>query len=401
MQTKDDLRVDELLYYEAEIEEMNLILISIPNDIYNSVDACTTAIAMWERVERLMRGTVLNKVDRKTHFNNEFDQFVAEPGEALVLFEKLVNASRAKKLEKAHNPLALVAHTGSSSRNTTSYYVIHPPSLVDYDEDYQKDVIQTNFEDLLTFAMLLLALLKMITVHDSYALEKLPRNAYKEAEKQQILAKKVQQQTTMLTSQLELYKEKVRVIEKTKGDTKIFNEYIEADRKARRLDQEAQSQFIRDRDIIRDLEQKRDKLDLAVIELKRKNEELQKTQTILKQKMSENKDSYNDTILDLGAKIKKNVDMIDTEDILDVASKSQTKMKEKMNDPIAIEKKQKCWTIDYKKLNALYKDFVPQKELSAERKYFSPSFISSEKSTNATSFEKASMPSENPLLVDE
>ncbi|GKF54347.1 hypothetical protein Tco_0161257, partial [Tanacetum coccineum] len=59
----------------------------------------------------------------------------------------------------------------------------------------------------------------------------------------------------------------------------------------------------------------------------------------------------------------------DTEDILDDASKSQMKMKEKMNDPIAIEKKQNYWIIDYKKLNALYEDFVPQKELSAEQKY--------------------------------
>ncbi|GKE54854.1 hypothetical protein Tco_1490010, partial [Tanacetum coccineum] len=50
-------------------------------------------------------------------------------------FEKLVNASRSKKLEKSHDPLALVAHTGSSSRNTSSYYVTHPSSIVDYDEE--------------------------------------------------------------------------------------------------------------------------------------------------------------------------------------------------------------------------------------------------------------------------
>ncbi|GKD16188.1 hypothetical protein Tco_1205346, partial [Tanacetum coccineum] len=43
---EEELRGDDLKHYEAEIEEMNLILISIPNDIYNSVDACTTAKAM-------------------------------------------------------------------------------------------------------------------------------------------------------------------------------------------------------------------------------------------------------------------------------------------------------------------------------------------------------------------
>ncbi|GKF11678.1 hypothetical protein Tco_0049604, partial [Tanacetum coccineum] len=60
LQKEDDLRGDYLKHYEAEIETMNLILISIPNDIYNS-----------------------------------FDQFVAEPGEALIsvynCFDQLMN----------------------------------------------------------------------------------------------------------------------------------------------------------------------------------------------------------------------------------------------------------------------------------------------------------------------
>ncbi|GJV22884.1 hypothetical protein Tco_1375579 [Tanacetum coccineum] len=69
-------------------------------------------------------------------------------------FEKLVNVSRAKKLEKSHDPLALVAHTGSSSRNTSSYYVTHPTSVVDYEDEYQQDDVHTNSEDPLTSAML-------------------------------------------------------------------------------------------------------------------------------------------------------------------------------------------------------------------------------------------------------
>nr|GEY21928.1 hypothetical protein [Tanacetum cinerariifolium] len=164
-----------------EIELMNLILLFIPNDIYNSVDAYTLAKDMWKRVEQLMRGTIQNKVDRETHFINQFDQFVAEPWEALVSvynqfaqlmndlerneihfpivtinikflnilqpewlkyqFEKLVNTSRAKNLEKSHDPLALVAHTGLSSRNASSYYVTHPTSVVDYGDEYQQDDI--------------------------------------------------------------------------------------------------------------------------------------------------------------------------------------------------------------------------------------------------------------------
>ncbi|GKC33301.1 hypothetical protein Tco_1040595, partial [Tanacetum coccineum] len=84
LQTAEDLQGDALLHYDAEMEFMNLILLSIPNEIYNSVDACITTKEMWKRVERLMRGTIQNQVDRETYFTNEFDQFVVEPGEALV-----------------------------------------------------------------------------------------------------------------------------------------------------------------------------------------------------------------------------------------------------------------------------------------------------------------------------
>ncbi|GJR52912.1 hypothetical protein Tco_1403433 [Tanacetum coccineum] len=43
LQTAEDLQGDTLLHYDAEMELMNLILLSIPNDIYNFVDACTSA----------------------------------------------------------------------------------------------------------------------------------------------------------------------------------------------------------------------------------------------------------------------------------------------------------------------------------------------------------------------
>ncbi|GJR14869.1 integrase, catalytic region, zinc finger, CCHC-type containing protein [Tanacetum coccineum] len=645
---------------------MNRILLSILNDIYNSVDACTSAKDMWKRVERLMRGTIQNKVDRETRFTNEFDQFVAEPGEALVSvynhfaqlmndlerndmhfpiqFEKLVNVSRAKKFEKSHDPLALVAHTGSSSRNTSSYYVTHPTSMVDYEDEYQQDDVHTNSEDPLTSSMLnsgnagrnnrrayvqeeiiegskapnetrnvqrtlptsslgntstvqcyncsgkghyawncpkprvqdskyfmeqmllakqdeagviltdeqndflfadasrmeeikelsanicLMARIQpadntsdagpsydsafisevqsssnteneeqMYPTHtkiinstigddqidsdiifdspngnvnsgsiekdthipDLCALEQLARNAYQEAEKQQIFAQKVQKQNTTLTSQLELYKERVRVLENINGDNNYLNEFLEADKRAKHFSQQAQSQFVRDRYIIRDLEKQRDKLDLDVKYYKRQNEELQKTHSILKRQMSENEDKYHDTVLDLEAKLKKNVDLIlklgnslqgmfmlgpkplsvydqqlkhglgypnpytlkqaisqcpklylasslgnseislnvrDTEDTLDDASKSQQKVYEKMNDPIAVANKQNCWTIDYAQINALYKDFVPQKELSAEQTYFPSSFIPSDKNSNATPSIPASMPNENVSL---
>ncbi|GKF24914.1 hypothetical protein Tco_0080808 [Tanacetum coccineum] len=140
--------------------------------------------------------------------------------------------------------------------------------------------------------------------------------------------------------------------------------------------------------------------------------------------MSENEDKYHDTILDLEEKLKKNVDMflkignslqamfmlgpkplsvydqqlkhglgypnpytlrqaISECPKLYVASrtgnirmsKSQQKMNAKMNDPIAVANKQNCWTIDYKQLNALYNDFVPQKESFVEQTCSSSSYI--------------------------
>ncbi|GJT63881.1 retrovirus-related pol polyprotein from transposon TNT 1-94 [Tanacetum coccineum] len=742
LQEVEDLQRDDLLYYDTEMELMNMILFAIPNEIYNFMDSCKTAKEMWARVERLMRGTIQNKVDRETRFTNEFDQFVAEPGVSLVLvynrfaqlmndlernnmkfptvsvntkflnslqpewlkyvtqvrlakrltvdsfddlfdyllqFEILVNASREKKLEKSHDPLALVAHTGSSSRNTSSYYVTHPSSVVDYDEEYEQDDVHNHSEDPLASAMLLLA--KAITqnfsnptnnrlrassntrnqavvqgdrvniqsrnsgnvgrnnrrayvqeevvegmnatnetanvqrivrtptpgntstgqcyncggkghyarncpkprvrdskyfmeqmllakqdeagviltdeqndflfadasrmeeieelsaniclmariqpadqnsddepsyesafisevqsssinendeqmypthtkiinstidddqinsniqfdsvkgnvnsgsvekdthVYDQCALETLARNAYDEAAKQQRFAQKVQQQNMTLTSQIEMYKERNRVLENITKDNNYLKEFLEADERAKRVQKQAESQLYRDRDIIRDLEKQRDKLSQEVKHFKQKNEELQQSHLILKRKMSENEDKYHDTILDLEEKLKKNVDLFlkignslqamfmlgpkplsvydqqlkhglgypnpytlrqaisecpklyvasrtgnieiplnvrDSEETLEDAFKSQQKMNEKMNDPIAVANKQNCWTIDYKQLNALYNDFVPQKESFVEQTCSSSSYIPFVKI-----LETKTMPSELPLI---
>ncbi|GJY83349.1 hypothetical protein Tco_0496725 [Tanacetum coccineum] len=43
LQTVDDLTGDEKKQYDADIDAMNLILLGIPNDIYNSMDECNDA----------------------------------------------------------------------------------------------------------------------------------------------------------------------------------------------------------------------------------------------------------------------------------------------------------------------------------------------------------------------
>ncbi|GJT19109.1 retrovirus-related pol polyprotein from transposon TNT 1-94 [Tanacetum coccineum] len=293
-------------------------------------------------------------------------------------------------------------------------------------------------------------------VYDLCALETLARNAYDEAAKQQRFAQKVQQQNMTLTSQIEMYKERNRVLENITKDNNYLKEFLEADERAKRVQKQAESQLYRDRDIIRDLEKQRDKLSQEVKHFKQKNEELQQSHLILKRKMSENEDKYHDTILDLEEKLKKNVDLFlkignslqamfmlgpkplsvydqqlkhglgypnpytlrqaisecpklyvasrtgnieiplnvrDSEETLEDAFKSQQKMNEKMNDPIAVANKQNCWTIDYKQLNALYNDFVPKKESFVEQTCSSSSYIPFVKI-----LETKAMPSELPLI---
>nr|GEW79458.1 hypothetical protein [Tanacetum cinerariifolium] len=447
---------DALLHYDAEIEVMNLILLSIPNDIYNSMDACTSAKDMWKRVECLMRGTIQNKVDRETRFTNEFDQFVAEPGEALVsvynrfaqlmkdlerndmhfpivtINTKFMNNLQLKWLkyddiqtnpkdplasamlllaraitQKFSNPTNNRLRTSSNTRNQAiiqgdrvniqsknsgntrrnnrrayvqeeavegsnetenvqrnllisssgntstvqcyncsgkghharncpkprvrdskyfmeqmllakqdeagviltdeqNYFLFADASRLEEIEDLNANIclmariqpnnnisdvgpsydsafisevqslsINENKEQMyLTHTKIIDSTIgddlidsniifdtpngnvnsgsveKDTHVRDLYALEQLARNAYQEAEKQQIFAQKVQEQNTTLTSQLDLYKERVRVLENINEDNNYLNEFLEADKRAKHFDQQAQSQFIRDRDII-------------------------------------------------------------------------------------------------------------------------------------------------------
>ncbi|GJX40336.1 hypothetical protein Tco_0255326 [Tanacetum coccineum] len=124
----------------------------------------------------------------------------------------------------------------------------------------------------------------------------------------------------------------------------------------------------------------------------------------LKKAMSQNLKLYDASCLD-NSKIYMNVR--DTEEILKDAIKSQIKMKNKIKDPVVIQKKQNVCIIDYNKLNDLYDDFVPQKELSDGQKYFSPSVISFENPSNESSPYSSSetkptnksMASANPILV--
>ncbi|GJX62305.1 hypothetical protein Tco_0295205 [Tanacetum coccineum] len=111
-----------------DIEDMYLLIVNgkVPDYAETGVLEVLKSYNNDVKYGYIQRELTADEVEYLKLFKEEIEQF-----------EKLVNVSRAKKLEKSHDPLALVAHTGSSSRNTSSYYVTHPTSVVDSEDEYQ------------------------------------------------------------------------------------------------------------------------------------------------------------------------------------------------------------------------------------------------------------------------
>ncbi|GJX69603.1 retrovirus-related pol polyprotein from transposon TNT 1-94 [Tanacetum coccineum] len=95
---------------------------------------------------------------------------LAPSGGGLILYQAYDNlyamtASKAIKAAKNHDPLALIANSNSSSSQTHAnssylpqpYYVTHPLSVVDYEDEYQGELQGDSQEDKLITAMMLLA----------------------------------------------------------------------------------------------------------------------------------------------------------------------------------------------------------------------------------------------------
>ncbi|GKE57839.1 hypothetical protein Tco_1497024 [Tanacetum coccineum] len=187
---------DNKKQYIADVKVMNYLLQAIPNDIYNSVDACKNAKEMWERIKRLMHESEITTHVRHSRLMGEFDKFAAKEGESLdsvherlttlvnimdrnnvrpipvAINTKFLNCLQPEwskyvtmKAAKNHDPLALIAHSNASSSHSHAnssysphpYYVTHPPPVVDYDDEYQGELQGDSQEDKLTTAMMLLA----------------------------------------------------------------------------------------------------------------------------------------------------------------------------------------------------------------------------------------------------
>ncbi|GJW90676.1 hypothetical protein Tco_0168229 [Tanacetum coccineum] len=156
LESLSKMTVDNKKQYIADVKVMNYLLQAIPNDIYNSVDASKgeSLEFVYERLTMLV-----NIMDRNNivSYDMLYDSFVQ--------FEPHVLASKAKKAAKNHDPLSLIVHSNASSSQSHAhpsyspqpYYVTHPSSVVDYEDEYQGELQGDSQEDKLITVMMLLA----------------------------------------------------------------------------------------------------------------------------------------------------------------------------------------------------------------------------------------------------
>nr|GEV18266.1 hypothetical protein [Tanacetum cinerariifolium] len=91
-------------YFDAEAKAVHLILTGIRDDIYSTVDACTTTKEIWIAIELLQRGESLNKQDVKTNLFWEFGKFTSRDEESIKSYYsriyKMMNEMVKNKLER-------------------------------------------------------------------------------------------------------------------------------------------------------------------------------------------------------------------------------------------------------------------------------------------------------------
>ncbi|GKD95705.1 hypothetical protein Tco_1379602 [Tanacetum coccineum] len=161
---------DNKKQYIDDVKVINYLLQAIHNDIYNSVDALKEGESLESVYERLT--TLVNIMDHnnvhpiQVSINTKFlNCLQPEWSKYVTMFEPHVLASKAKKAAKNHDPLALLAHPNASSSQSHAnssyspqpYYVPHPLSIADYEDEYQGESQGDSQEDKLTTGMMFIA----------------------------------------------------------------------------------------------------------------------------------------------------------------------------------------------------------------------------------------------------
>ncbi|GKB27416.1 hypothetical protein Tco_0866817 [Tanacetum coccineum] len=142
------------LYYSKNYQSFKAPV----NPVYKDLQLVTEAVLLISRDSRFMV-VIINKDLSDIEYDSLYD--------TLLQFEPHVQASKAKKAAKNHDPLSLIAYSNayssqshaslSYSHSPQPYYVTHPSSVVDSEEDYQRELQGDVQEDKLTTAMMLLA----------------------------------------------------------------------------------------------------------------------------------------------------------------------------------------------------------------------------------------------------
>nr|GEU95979.1 hypothetical protein [Tanacetum cinerariifolium] len=179
--------------YYSDIKVINYILQRIPNDISNSVNACTTAKQTWERI----RSHPSSVIDHEEDYQGEIQGDAQE--------DKLTNAMMllARAITQRYStPTNNRLHTSSNTRNQA---VIQDGGVdiqrknvgyVGNDNNDGTDEHDSNAHG------------------QSVALESLIYNGKKEAENKRSLNNKLKKQKALLQKELETCKERVRSLEK-------------------------------------------------------------------------------------------------------------------------------------------------------------------------------------------
>ncbi|GJX77101.1 retrovirus-related pol polyprotein from transposon TNT 1-94 [Tanacetum coccineum] len=108
---------------------------------------------LWERIKRLMYGSDVTNQVRHSRLMDEFNKFIAKEGESLEsVYERLTTLVNIMDHNDVH-PIPVPSY----SHSPQPYYVTHPSSVVDYEEDYQGEFQRDSQEDKITTAMMLLA----------------------------------------------------------------------------------------------------------------------------------------------------------------------------------------------------------------------------------------------------
>ncbi|GKA27200.1 integrase, catalytic region, zinc finger, CCHC-type containing protein [Tanacetum coccineum] len=293
LQTIEDLEGVDLLLHDAEMEVMNMILLSIPNEIYNSVDCLPT----WPRIfdydveySRMM-STTYSEI-----FYGLCNVVLAKAFLKISLIDKYClrasSNTRNQAIIQGDRVNIQSINSGTTGRNNRRAYV-QEEVVEGMNAPNETGNVQRTLRTPSSGNTSTVQCYNCQWGKGHYA-RNCPKPRVRDSKMKQI---------EELSANICLMA-RIQPTDHTSDDGPSSNE------RAKRYNKQAQSQLVRDRDIIRDLEKQRDKLDLDVKNYKRKNEELQKTHSILKRQMSEKEDTYHDTILDLEAKLKKNVDLI-------------------------------------------------------------------------------------------